>query len=229
MGYALRTPDPLLRTFRAAAAAGYLAGGKVASGGRHYERAEVEGTVARRNATGLLVSRARLYAAVAHQAPRERAVYLSALSPTETFTNHLLRPPGGVLAREGVHYTPLGGAGLRGYSPLVPAERVVSMNLEQEVLLRAFGPASRPLRLAATAFGDAALVDRRSIEGSTDRGSRALGDAGVGLALRGAVFDRDVRARVDVPVYVSRPELAVGRVAGGRVDLRLTFSFSDLW
>lgn len=228
LGYSLRTPDPRPLTFRAGLAGGVLGGGDVSGGDRWYARGELEGTATRRSASGRWTTLARLYGGWAENSPLERQVYLSAKSPTETFTSHFLRPAGAPLARADWRYTPLGGAGLRGYSPFLAAGRVASVSAEQDMLLRAFGPASRPLRVSAAAFGDFGVV----FAGDQATASHGLGDLGLGLVARGALFDRDVRARVDLPLYLSRPELAVGPGAGAASRewrARVTFSFSDLW
>ena len=167
----------------------------------------------------------------------ERQIFLSSLGPIETFSNHFLRPAGAPLARPDGRYVPLGGAGLRGYSPLSVAGRVASVNVEQDVLLRAFGPVSRPLRVSAAAFGDAALLFPETRAGvvrvtAAEGKRRGVGDAGVALVARGSLYDREVRARVDFPLFLSRPALGVEPVAkddGGRGAFRVTFSFSDLW
>jgi hypothetical protein len=228
VGYSLRTPDPRPLTFRSALAVGVLAGSEARSDGRWYARGEAEGTATRRSASGRWTTLARAYAGWTESAPPERQVYLSAQSPTESFLNHFLRPAGAPLSRADWRYVPLGGAGLRGYSPFVAAGRVASVNAEQDLLLRSFGAAARPLRVSAAAFGDVGVV----LQGDRATATRGLGDLGLGVVARGALFDRDVRARVDFPLYVSRPELAAepraGR-GGGGWGTRVTFSFSDLW
>jgi hypothetical protein len=81
-------------------------------------------------------------------------------------------------------------------------------------------------RLRLAAFADAAW-GTLDVAGAS---ARAFADAGVGLTAHGTLFDRSVVARLDFPVYVRQPELAVGDDAGGaRVRLRWSFSFTDLW
>ncbi|CAA9354256.1 MAG: hypothetical protein AVDCRST_MAG40-3060, partial [uncultured Gemmatimonadaceae bacterium] len=68
--------------------------------------------------------------------------------------------------------------------------------------------------------------------GPTGARATALADAGAGLAARGALFDRDVRFRLDFPIYVERPALVVSaRRNDDRqpVGARVSFSFTDLW
>jgi hypothetical protein len=57
-------------------------------------------------------------------------------------------------------------------------------------------------------------------------------DVGVGIAGRGALFDRDLRFRVDFPFYVEQPALVVSarrNDAGQVIGARVSFSLTDLW
>ena len=212
-----------------------LTGGAAAGAGdravRGYATGEASWSVSRRSPARRLSHQARLFAGFAADAPPERGLYLSAASPTAPFASHFWRPEGGVLSAADVPYRPLGGAGLRGYDPLVPARAAAVANLEESYRLARFGPSGRPLDLDLTLFGD---VGGRAIsDGPTEL--HLVADAGLGLALRGALLDRDVRLRVDLPFYVRDPELAIGTRgrAGAASDrpgrLRLAFSFADLW
>ncbi|HEX5831808.1 MAG TPA: M1 family aminopeptidase, partial [Gemmatimonadaceae bacterium] len=197
-----------------------------------YARGEASYAWLRRGAGSRWAHFARVYGGFAVKAPVERGVYLSAQSPTQTFGNHLWRPDDGVLALPEVPFTPLGGAGLRGYDPVVGAEGIVALNLEEARRLHRFGRDPRGVALYAGAFADvgAYLGDEQPL-----LPDRVLADAGVGLAVRGQLFDRDVRLRADVPLWVSTPDAAIGlrdRDADDRPDpvrLRFTFSFTDLW
>jgi hypothetical protein len=166
--------------------------------------------------------------------PRQRDIYLSAADPTATFGNHLLRPRGAPLADRDVHYVEIGGAGMRGYSPLLAVRRLVSANAELAyTLVRPNAAGTRP-SLELTVFGDAATGPSGAVELFTARtridAGRLLADAGVGLAVRGQLHDRAVRARLDFPLYVRQPSLGVDPGAGdGAGKLRWQFSFGDLW
>lgn len=196
-----------------------------------YGRVEAAWRLSRSSAGGVLSHRVRLFGGVAVDAPAERGLYLSARNPTATFTNHWWRPDGGILSGNDVPYRPLGGGGLRGYDALASTRALGAVNVEEGVRLHRFGPAERPLALYANVFGD---VGVRDVAGITAR-ERWLADAGVGLAIRGRLFDRDVKARVDLPVYVRHPELAVGERGLSAFEhpdpfkLRWSFSFDDLW
>ena len=197
-----------------------------------YARAEAAWRVERSARDGRFAQRARLFAGWAPQAPLERGIYLSAQSPTATFANHFWRPDGGVLSADAVPYRPLGGGGLRGYDPFVAARALGAVNLEEGVRLHRFGPAQRPLALEATAFADGGVREAKGVSGD----DRLLADAGVGLSLRGRFFDRDVRLRLDLPLFVRQPLQAVGErgrdpsaAAPEAVRFRWAFSFADLW
>jgi hypothetical protein len=198
-----------------------------------YGRAEASWAYTSRERDRRLTHQARLYAGVAAEAPAERGVFLASATPTATFANHFWRPDGGVLSADDVPYRPLGGGGLRGYDPLVPARALATLNLEEAVRLARFGPSARPLDVELTLFGDAGVRHADATDGGRD--TRLVADAGLGLALRGALFDRTVRLRLDAPLYVRDPALAVGArdragaAADGRVRLRWAFSFTDLW
>jgi hypothetical protein len=195
-----------------------------------FGRAEGEWRVQRRfggerRALGAL----RLYGA-AHlgEPPLQRSVGIASRDGVESFGNHLLRGRGAPLAREDVHYVELGGAGLRGYSPLLrlgDGGRVLAANAETGyVLWRPRSGRPRP-EVHAVLFGDAAWLGERR------EGASALADAGLGVAVRGMLWDRDVRLRLDFPLVVRHPALAVGADAadGRRARFRWMFSFRDLW
>lgn len=194
-----------------------------------YVRGEVAASLLRRSPTGHLVHFLRVYLGAEIDAPRERAIYASALSPTQSFANHLLRPEGAPLALPEVRYIPVGGAALRGYDPLVQVPTVAAVNVEEAVRLHAFGE-DRRLELFATVFADLAvqIVPDTLADGTDDP---LLADAGLGLALRGPLLDREVRLRLDFPLWVSRPALAYTwtRARENELALRVTFSFTDLW
>lgn len=158
------------------------------------------------------------------ETPRQRGVYLSARDPYRTFWNHWVRPGGGVLD-PAHHYVPLGGAGLRGYSPLVRAKFVVAASAEQGVQLGVLRRTPRPLALWATAFADAGVDLGRS----PPENRALLADAGIGLSLRGWLYDREIRLRLDAPLWVESPQSALHYTGTGRIAPRIQFSFSDLW
>jgi hypothetical protein len=141
----------------------------------------------------------RVVAGWAPSAPLQRSVFASSRDPMETFADNYFRPAGALLKRRNVNYRPLGGAVLRGYSPFLALDQVLGVNAEASERLRSWtGPFGR-VTAYATGFADAAAV-RISPESPIGANQRVLADAGVGLALRGRFYDRDVRVRVDVPL-----------------------------
>ncbi|HKG96022.1 MAG TPA: hypothetical protein VKA84_29180, partial [Gemmatimonadaceae bacterium] len=228
VAFGARAADAGGPAFRAAASGGILgpreAGGRLAD--RAFARVDADVSQRREVGGGALVGAARLFAGWSERAPLERAIYASSANPTETFSNHLLRARGAPLADPDAHYTPLGGAGLRGYAPRLVAGRVVSLNVEGAARLATLQRIPGVPRLYAGAFADAGV---RSAPAGTPW---VLADGGVGLSLRGRVFDRDARLRLDVPLYVRDPELsaeAVGRAVRSKVAFRWVVSTRDLW
>ena len=194
-----------------------------------FGRAELEGVRETYDAGRPFATLQRLWFGAAYRAPMRRAIGLSARDATDTFENHFWRPRGGLLRREGTHFTPLGGMGLRGYSPLAVLgdAAAISTSLEWGVRLARAGGGARSLALWATLFGDGAaavsLEDGDGLSGLRD--TELFGDAGLGLAVRGMLFDRPIIARLDLPIVVEHPGLAVGADGGDeRVSARWVLS-----
>jgi hypothetical protein len=190
-----------------------------------YARLEVTSTTHSLSRNGRWAFGTRAFVGkVTDAAPRQRMLRLSSQDPVTTFDNHFLRPVGSPLARPEVHYTPYGGGGLRGYDPRILVAGIGSAGLEGSRRLVAFDSLPGSLALWASVFGDVAYADLR------DQEDGPLGGAGVGLAIRGLLFDRPLTLRFDAPLYVSRAGLGID--AGSRderIRPRWTFSFTDLW
>ena len=191
-----------------------------------YGRVEVVGTSVSAYADSASLLSLRIYGAVGNTAPAQRALHLSASDPLSNFENDWYRPQGAILTRPGVNYLPLGGAGLRGYDPSVTVNRIVAGNgeISQRLAHRVFSG----LSLYGSVFGEAGFATSATyqLDGSF------LGDAGVGVSLRGKLYDRPVTMRLDLPLVVQQPGLAGGRgltTANGTIAARWVFSFSDLW
>jgi hypothetical protein len=169
----------------------------------------------------------RLYGGVAHNAPRERAIFASSQDPFETFDNDLFRPRGAALKREGINYLPLGGAGLRGFGFNVPLDGVLAVNGEVVQRLTALRGKWGSGTLSASLFGDAAFASSKQLV----LPDALLSDAGAGLIARGRVYDRNLYVRLDAPVFVNHPSLAGGRGLGGNGSFapRWTITVGDLW
>lgn len=214
--------------FGATLAAG-LGGGGTFNGeaARGYTRAELSATrieflVPRR--TALVV---RAFGGWSEKTPRQRAIFAATDDPFSTFEYNLWRPRNSLFKREGINVLPLGGAALRGYSPAVALEKVIAANGELAQWLYSFGRESRSPSLWISAFGDAGFASSTH----TELDGAFLADAGVGASLRGRLYDRDVRLRLDLPLLVHQPALAGGRGIGatGDIAFRFVFSFTDLW
>ena len=203
-------------------------GGIVGRG--RYARAEVESRIGRDWSAFGQQSWLRLWGGWSSAGtPLEREVLAASLSPLETFGNDWLRGAGAPLARRDVPFVALGGAALRGFAPTLALGAAASATAEHDLRLLALGEGTRPLVVSLAVFADAALVLRDGGPGLPASGTM-LADAGAGLVARGHWYDQPVAVRLDLPVYVSQPALAVGGRAGDdRVALRGTFSLADLW
>ena len=155
------------------------------------------------------------------QVPAQRALYLSASDPVSTIRNHWWRPYGAILKRPNVNYLPLGGPALRAFHWALGAERAFGGNAEIARRLLDIGSRADTAGVWLTAFGDAAAVP----------GDDVLHDAGLGIAVRGRIYDRPINLRFDFPFWASDETLTLdqGRAGRGKVAPRWTISFSDIW
>jgi Peptidase family M1 domain len=192
----------------------------------HYARIEAAATSVDRYDDGAFQVALRVYGAASNLPPAQRALHLSVSDPLSNFENGWYRPQGAILTRPGVNFLPLGGAGLRGYDPSVTVNRIVAGNAE--VSQRLVDHVFSGLSLWGSAFGEAGFAASKTyrLDGSF------LGDAGVGVSLRGRLYDRPVTMRVDLPLLVQQPGLAGGRgltTSTATIAARWVFSFNDLW
>jgi hypothetical protein len=219
--------------FRSSAGGGlaYNRAGLAASGRSDldpfYFRGLVEGT-ARRSLGERLRLGFRAYVGVAtgeHTAAKQRQIYFQGADPLALLYNPFLRSRGALLVGDDFHYHAPGGANVRGVDPRVSAGAIAALNLELERTLVA-NPENRLFRrIALAAFTDISHTLGRSLQPSGDR-IRFLGDAGVGLRAEHQVGDTRFTTRFDLPLYVSRPELAQDREPGDeKFEFRWTFSF----
>jgi hypothetical protein len=163
---------------------------------------------------------ARVYGGLAN-GPPQRALFVSAADPVSTFENHWWRPAGAILKRPNVNWLPLGGAALRGFHWDIAAREIGGGNVDAARLVAERVGGAEGLELWMHAFADAAHARPHGL----------LADAGVGLSVRGALFDLPIVIRVDAPVYVNEPRLAIdrGRAGSGAIAPRWAISFTDLW
>ena len=197
-------------------------------GGTTHGFARIEGEVAHTgtfDAAKLWTHKLRFFAGGSHDAPAQRAIGLASLDVTDTYTNDFVRGRDALFARSDVHFVVPGGAGMRGYSPLLLVDRVAALNGALTRSIVQGRPTSMVPSVQVVAFADGAWGRAWSL--ATDH---LFADAGVGVLARGQLWDRAVTLRFDVPLYVRDPALAPGAKAGDdRVKLRWTFSFADLW
>jgi hypothetical protein len=159
--------------------------------------------------------------------PSQRSLLLSAEDPISSFNNHWWRPRGAILKRPGVHWLPLGGAALRGFDWIHATDRIAATNVELSKRVGDYAGAFGRVSFWTSAFAEAGHT---WFDSPQSRG-QWLGDAGVGLNVRGRFYDQPITLRFDFPIYVSRPELAIdrGRSGSGRFAPRWVMSFNDIW
>ena len=229
LDYALPAESDGSRLLFSATGAAGLGGGHTFTheAARGYTRFEGSATrvqylVPKRN---VLVLRA--YGGWSEKTPRQRAIFAATDDPFSTFEYNYWRPRNSLFKREGVNVIPLGGAALRGYAPSVALEKVIAANGEWAQWIHSFGEGDRAPALWVSAFGDAGFASSTH----TELDGAFLLDAGVGAALRGRLYDRDVNLRLDLPLLVQQPALAGGRGIGptGNLAFRFVVSFRDLW
>jgi hypothetical protein len=138
---------------------------------------------------------------------KQRAFPVSGADPYETFDNPFVRTPGALFVRPGVFYHSPGNGNLRGYATRLGGRGVLAANGEIEAPL-----ATRDRgvfrRAALMVFADGALVDTLAARSTTGNFYTPLADAGVGIRFGVHVGDLDVPLRFELPLWLSRPELA---------------------
>ena len=220
-------PDSSYTNFNGSVASGLTrprAGSETARG---FVRVEASGARMQFLASNLTLG-VRLYGGAQSKAPLQRAIFASTVDPFTSFWSAWFRPRGAVLKQDALNTLPFGGAGLRGYSFNVALSRVAAANVELAQRVRSFGNASSGRRsIWLSAFGDVAAASSDFVDIG---GGSMLLDAGVGATLRGRIFDRDVRFRLDFPVFVKQPGLAVSEnLANASLGFRYVFTLNDLW
>jgi hypothetical protein len=170
----------------------------------------------------------RLYAAGESRAPLQRAIFASTADPFTTFWSNWYRPLNSIYKLDYLNVMPLGGAMLRGYSYNMALSRVGAANLELAQRMHTFGDRSDGVKsIWVSAFGDVAAASSDFVQFD---GSLLL-DAGVGASLRGRIYDRDVRFRLDLPLFIKQPQFAGGPsfARNGSLGFRYVFSLTDIW
>lgn len=165
----------------------------------------------------------RVNAGASPRAPLHRAIFASSRDPLETFTNNYFRSRGAVFKQPDFTVVPLGGARLRGFSPLIAFDAVVSANADLGQRMVRWTGGFGNLSLWGGAFGDAGVASGARLP-VTELQQPILFDAGVGLQLRGRLYDRDIDLRVDMPLVVNTPLLPAS-LGGLPTGLRLTIDW----
>jgi len=115
---------------------------------------------------------------------------------------------------------------VRGIDSRVSTGAIVALSLELDQTLVARSSAGLFNRISVAAFTDLAHAIGGASQSLTGDRIRFLGDAGLGLRADHRIGDTRFTTRFDLPLYVSRPELAQDREPGDdEVEFRWTFSF----
>jgi len=162
---------------------------------------------------------------------KQRQLFVAGADPYEQFANPFLRSRGAVLAGRDVHYQMPGGGGLRGLAPGTTATRLLAINgdADRTVFSRIDrdSTSQRGIRLfrevRVAVFGGAAFGNGDIP--LTGTSASLVADAGIGLKMRHRIGQTRFVTRIDVPVLVTRPRLAVSQIAGP-VRFRWVVSFS---
>ena len=152
--------------------------------------------------------------------PPQRALYLSAADPVSTYRNHWWRPEGAILKRPNVNYLPLGGPALRAFHYSAGSTWAAGGNAELARRVFDIGTRADTAGVWLTAFADGAATEENSF----------LNDAGLGVAVRGKLYDQPVNMRLDFPVWASNTTILLDGGAGrSKLAPRWTITFSDIW
>jgi hypothetical protein len=135
----------------------------------------------------------------------QRKLYLAGADPVERFASPFLRSEGSLFTSADLRYHQPGGAGVRGLDPHVAASTVLGASLEAEyAVVKSVGDALFS-RIAFAAFTDAAFADGQVRSGTS--GLDLVADAGLGLRIDHRIGRTSFQTRLDMPFWVSRPEL----------------------
>ncbi len=215
---------------RATAAAGYMypnAAAALEVVEQAYFRGTLSGTARRPLGQRLSVGM-RVYAGAAlggSDVVRQRRIYVAGSDPYQQFNDPFLRSRGSILRLDGVNYQSPGGANVRGLAPTVSASQVYGVSLELE--RNAFQATGGMLRrLAFAAFADGALADG-DVSAGQSGSIEPVADAGLGVRVGLHVGQTPFEVRFDMPLWVSKPALALDTGPGGAWGFRWGFSFGS--
>lgn len=170
----------------------------------------------------------RVYGGLAHNAPRQRAIFASSQDPFQTFDNDLFRGRGALFKQDGLNFLPLGGAGLRGYNTNLAFDGVAAANGEMVQRLAGADGLWGRATVGFSIFGDVGFASSKL----ANLPDALFSDAGAGLVVRGRIYDRDLYVRLDAPVFANHGAFAGGRGLAkryGSLAPRWVLSIGDLW
>ena len=193
-----------------------------------YFRGTIEGDRATRARPGAGRRSARVSGVAGgnDEAPKQRQIYFQGADPLANLNNPFLRSRGALLVGDDFHYQAPGGAGVRGADPRFSTAAIVALNLELERTLLTRPRAALFNRVAVAAFGDLAQAIGGAAQPSLGDRIRFLGDAGLGIRAEHRIGDTRFVTRFDIPLYLSRPEVAPDASPGDdELGFRWVFGF----
>jgi hypothetical protein len=194
-----------------------------------YARFELS-TTTKRNVSNRVVFGARIFAGAvlsADSVPRQRRFFLSATDPYRQFDSPFLRSRGSILARRGTNYHQPGGVGVRAADPRVSSSQAVGCTLEVEYAFVQRNSGSLFKRIALGAFVDGGIAN-----GDLDAGRNhmvTVGDAGPGFRIDHRIGRSAFQTRFDLPIWMSRPDVAQYDGSRKSVAYRWTFSLAPVF
>jgi hypothetical protein len=159
-----------------------------------------------------------------HDPLRQRWFFVAGADPYQQLTNPFTRSRGSLLTDD-IHFQTPGGGDVRGIAPSVAVRRIASVTaeLDRAVWSRPNGKVLREVRLGG--FGDVAVTDGFY---TIKTEHHFIGDAGVGARFGFHLGDTDFITRIDLPLVVSHPDLAVGSSDPHASAVRFRWTFS-IW
>jgi hypothetical protein len=159
-------------------------------------------------------------------AAKQRQVYFQGSDPLGQLYNPFLRSRGALLVGDDFNYHSPGGANVRAADSRLSTAAIVALNLELEhpVITRAESHLFNQISLAL--FTDLAHGIGGMSQPPAGGRIKFLGDAGMGLRAQHQIGDTRFMTRLDVPLFLSRPEVGQHAKEGDeKLEFRWTFSF----
>ena len=142
----------------------------------------------------------------------QRAIFASSRDPFETFTNNYFRPRQALFKQPDFTLVPIGGGMLRGFTPFLALESMLSANIEAAQRLGEISGDFGRLSFWVSPFADVG-AGQATVNSPAQLLSDGMVDVGAGFVVRGRIYDRDIDFRLDIPVAANDP-VAPGPFSG---------------